>query len=77
MPIKVYQGLFACSRCSAPLFSRAAADTGRPCHNIGRIAAAGATVFFGLFQSMETTTGWPVYSSTAFYFCPPQPWHCC
>ena len=73
----VCQGLFGLfTMYLPPLFPTLLRTTGAGfCYNIGRIAAAGAVVFFGLFSKVgdpASSCSTPPSSS-----CRPPPWPCC
>ncbi len=68
--IGALQGVFGLfTMCLPPLFPTLLRTTGAGfCYNIGRIAAAGGTVFFGIFQTVSDVR--PVLLYAAFLFIP-------
>ena len=76
MPIGICQGLFALfTMYLPPLFPTLLRTTGAGfCYNIGRIAAAVATVFFGLFSNVGDHRLAILYSGLLFL--PAAHWPC-
>ncbi len=66
--IGVCQGLFGLfTMCLPPMFPTLLRTTGAGfCYNIGRLAAAGGTVFFGIFNSQSNFGGALLYASFLF-----------